>query len=156
MPRRTIGAILIAALVLACGGRQYRDLPSFTPTQAAASPSDVPAEFEARYAVAATSVTLFHVRFDQRNFNRIYAAADDSFRAATSEAAFTARLTELRERVGMSRSEDEISVDIAPRGQDLLVTITMETIFEKATLVETFVWRVTPSEMALLVRYETR
>ena len=81
---------------------------------------------------------------------------DDSFRAATKEADLVARLTALRDRVGMSHDENEVGIDIMQRSPDLFVTIAMETAFDNATLTETFVWRVTPSETTYLVRYETR
>ena len=42
------------------------------------------------------------------------------------------------------------------RSPDVLITLVMETTFDNATLTETFVWRVTPSEMIFLVRYESR
>ena len=149
-------AVVIGMVVLSCASQpQYRDLPSVTST-AAASPFEVPDAFEARYRAASAAATLFHVRFDQRNYSRIFAAADDSFRAATTEAAFTARLAALRDRVGASRSEDELRVEIGERGQDLIITIVLETIFDNATLVETFTWRVTPTEQPFLVRYDTR
>jgi len=82
--------------------------------------------------------------------------ADESFRATTNEADLTARLTALRDRVGMSRDENEVGVDIVDRSPDVLITLVMETTFDNATLTETFVWRVTPSEMIFLVRYESR
>ena len=148
-------ALLLAATLVACASPQVRPAVSLSPLPVP-SQLDVPVQFASRYAAAQTATTLFHVRFDQRNFSRIYAMADDSFRATTKEADLSARLGALRDRVGMSQGEDEIGVDIADRSPDVLITILMETTFENATLTETFVWRVTPSETTFLVRYESR
>jgi len=148
-------ALFLAAVLVACTGPQARPYDSFSPLPAP-SQLDIPVQFASRYAAAQTATTLFHVRFDQRNFSRIYAMADESFRATTTEADLTARLAALRDRVGMSRDENEVGVDIVDRSPDVLITLVMETTFDNATLTETFVWRVTPSEMIFLVRYESR
>ena len=154
---RVVSLILTAILVGCASQPEYRTLASGSPARAAsASPIAMPSEFGSRYVAAQTATTLFHVRLDQRNFSRIYAMTDDSFRATTKESDLSERLVALRDRVGMSRDENEVSVDVAQRGADLLVTLVMETTFENASLTETFVWRVTPSEMTYLVRYETR
>src|SRR5437867_261146 len=137
-------ALFLAAVLVACTGPQARQYDSLSPLPAP-SQLDIPVQFASRYAAAQTATTLFHVRFDQRNFSRIYAMADESFRATTNEADLTARLTALRDRV-----------DIVDRSPDVLITLVMETTFDNATLTETFVWRVTPSEMIFLVRYESR
>src|SRR5262245_39396036 len=97
---RRSAVIVVVALIAACGGSQPRRISaapttSLTPATVAVSPN-----VESRYRAAAAAVTLFHLRFDQRSFGRIYAAADDSLRAASTEAAFTARLGALRDRVG--------------------------------------------------------
>ena len=157
--RLTLALVLVVASLLACSGRQTTVFDSFPPSGspvAAPTQLDIPVAFASRYAAAQTATTLFHVRFDQRNFSRIYAMTDDSFRATTKEADLTARLSALRDRVGMSQSENEAAVDMSERGSDLLVTLVMETAFENTRLTETFVWRVTPSETTFLVRYDTR
>ena len=158
-----IRALIAVSLVTACagGGPTYRTLTdaSASPTPAptvTANVVDVPAAFQARYAAARAATTLFHVRFDQRNFARIYAAADPSLRTSTSEAGFTARLGALRDRTGATRGEEELAVDIVERSPDLIVTLVMGTDFENGVLTETFVWRVTPDETPYLVRYDTR
>jgi hypothetical protein len=148
--------LLLAAALLGCTASPPQTTSEGTLTPRSSATSDVTDEFEARYRAASAAVTLFHVRFDQRNFGRIYAAADDTFRATTTEEVFTSRIAAQRDRVGMTQSQDELSVDIGARGQDLLITIVVETIFQSATLVETFVWRVTPSQDVFLVSYVTR
>jgi hypothetical protein len=51
---------------------------------------------------------------------------------------------------------DEMSFEVLDRSPDVQITFMIETIFENGTLIETFVWRVTPSEMVYLVSYQTR
>jgi len=120
------------------------------------SSSGVPSTLQTRYAAAQAATTLFHVRFDQRSFGRMYAMTDGTFRKTIAEAAFTADMGALRDRVGASRNEDELDADAYEEGSDAIVTIFMETEFDNAVLNETFVWRVTPAEMTLLVSYEAQ
>jgi hypothetical protein len=81
---------------------------------------------------------------------------DETFRAATSEVQMTSMLSSLRERLGRSASLDELSSEVVDRSPDVQITFMLETIFENGTLIETFVWRVTPSELVYLVSYQTR
>ena len=148
-------ALSLAAVLVACAAPQARPADSPSPLPAP-SQLDIPVQFASRYAAAQTATTLFHVRFDQRNFSRIYAMTDGSFRATTTEADLVARLSALRDRVGTSRGENEVAVDLVDRSPDVLITLVMETTFENATLTETFVWRVTPNETTFLVRYDAR
>jgi hypothetical protein len=148
--------MLAVALMLpsvACGSAEPSP-PLRTATQAQATIG--PSTFDAQLAAAGSAITLFHVRLDQRNYRGIYAMTDDTFRAATNEAQMTAMLSSLRERLGRSASLDELSYDLVDRSPDVHITFMIETIFENGTLIETFVWRVTPSEMVSLVSYTTR
>ena len=81
---------------------------------------------------------------------------DATFRAASNEAQLTALLSSLRERLGRSLSVFEVSYDVVDRPPDVQIRFVIETNFENGTLIETFVWRVTPSEMVYLVSYQTR
>jgi hypothetical protein len=149
-------ALLCVALVLmpiACAPAEQSRQTSPTPRPLA---TVGPSTFESRYAAAASAITLFHVRLDQRNYAGIYAMTDDTFRASTSEAEMTAMLTSLRDRSGRSVAVDEISYEIVDQEPDVQVTIVVETTFETATGIETFVWRVTPSETVHLVSFRTR
>ena len=156
MTRHSLASLVVAALLLlplACGpAEQSRPAPSATRGAATIGPSTL----DSQYAAAASAITLFHVRLDQRNYAGIYAMTDDTFRASTSEAEMTALLTSLRDRSGRSVAVDEISYEIVDLPPDVQVTIVVETTFETATGIETFVWRVTPSEMVYLVSFRTR
>jgi hypothetical protein len=148
--------LLLAALIASCAAPSA-PAPSPSPTaRVAASASGVPSTLETRYAAAQAATTLFHVRYDQRTFSRIYAATDGAFKRTTSEAAFTAQLSALRDRTGASRNEDELDADAYEDGLDAMVTIVMDTEFDNTVLTETFIWRVTPAEMALLVSYQAQ
>ena len=148
--------MLAAALTLlsvACGPAAPSPPPR-TATQAQATIG--PSTFDAQLAAAGSAITLFHLRLDQRNYRGIYAMTDDTFRAGTNEVQTTAMLSSLRERVGRSMSLDELSYELVDRSPDVQITFVVETIFENGTLIETFVWRVTPSEMVYLMSYTTR
>jgi hypothetical protein len=145
--------VVVTLLPVACGSAQPSP-PLRTVTQAQAT--FAPSAFEAQLAAAESAITLFHVRFDQRNYRGIYAMTDETFRAATNEVQMTAMLSSLRDRLGRSASVSELSFDVLDRSPDVQITFMIETIFENGTQIETFVWRVTPSEMVYLVSYQTR
>lgn len=145
--------VALTLLSVACSPAQpVRPLETGTPAVATSGPS----LFEAQYAAAASAITLFHVRLDQRNYRGIYGMTDDTFRATTNEVQMTAMLSSLRERLGRSLSLDERSFEAVDRSPDVQITFEIGTAFEYGTLIETFVWRVTPSETVYLVSYRTR
>ena len=151
-PLVMLGVVLML-LPVACGSAE----PSReTPTATRARATLVPSTFDTQYAAAASAITLFHVRLDQRNYRGIYAMTDETFRAATSEAQLTATLTSLRERLGRSTSVYELSSEFLDRPPDVQIRFVIETTYENGAAFETFVWRVTPSEMVYLVSYQTR
>jgi hypothetical protein len=145
--------VALTLLSVACRAQEPSpQIPAATEAQSTFAPS----KFEAQLAAAGSAITLFHVRLDQRNYRGIYAMTDETFRAATSEVQMTAMLSALRDRLGRSASLDELSFEVLDRSPDVQITFMIETAFENGTLVETFVWRVTPSEMVYLVSYQTR
>jgi hypothetical protein len=152
-------ALVIAVMVAACAGTTGPSTASSSPDASArpsASPGGVPSTLETKYAAAQSATTLFHLRFDQRNFSRLYSLTDPSFKRQVTETRFTSDMSSLRDRVGASVNEDEIDADAFEEAGDAIVTIIMETTFEKAILSETFVWRVTPDELTFLLSYETQ
>ena len=150
--RLLILGVALTLLSVACSSAEPPPLPVATRALATTGPS----AFETRFAAAASAITLFHVRLDQRNYRGIYAMTDVTFRAVSTEAQMTATLTSLRDQLGRSLAVDEVSSEILDRSPDVQVTIVTETLFESGTLIETFVWRVTPSEMVYLVNYQYR
>lgn len=153
---RALRSLLLAALIAGCSAHAVPPVAPAVSASARASAGGVPSTLETRHAAARAAITLFHVRYDQRSFARIYASTDAAFRQAASETAFTAQLAALRERTGASRNEDELDADAYEDGADAVVTIVMETEYDLAVLTETFVWRVTPAEVALLASYRAR
>jgi hypothetical protein len=145
----------VALTLLSVACRSPEPSPQI-PTATEAQATFAPSKFEAQLAAAGSAITLFHVRLDQRNYRGIYAMTDETFRAATSEVRVTAMLSSLRDRLGRSVSLDELSFEVLDRSPDVQITFMIETIFENGTLIETFVWRVTPSETVYLVSYQTR
>lgn len=145
--------VVLTLLSVACGSAEPSPpTPAATRVQATFEPLT----FESQLAAAASAITLFHVRLDQRNYRGIYSMTDETFRAASSEAQLTAMLSSLRERLGRSASVFEESFEVVDRPPDVQIRFVIETNFENGTLIETFVWRVTPSEMVYLVSYQTR
>ena len=145
--------VALTLLSLACGSAEPSP-PLRTGTQAQST--FAPSTFEAQLAAAGSAITLFHVRLDQRNYRGIYAMTDDTFRAAANEVQTTAMLSSLRERLGRSLSVDELGYEVVDRSPDVQITFEIETSFENGILIETFVWRVTPSEMVYLMSFRSR
>jgi hypothetical protein len=148
--------VLCAAVMLLPMACSVFAQPPQTPAPARARATLSQSTFESRYAAAASAITLFHLRLDQRNYRGIYAMTDESFRSASTEAEFTATLTSLRDRLGRSTYVDELSSEVIDLAGDVEVTLLVETGFELGTLIETFVWRVTPSETVSLVSFQSR
>ena len=146
-------AVALMLVSVACGSAEPSP-PQRTATGARATIG--PSTFDAQLAAAGSAITLFHLRLDQRNYRGIYGMTDETFRSATTEAQMTATLSSQRERLGRSASLDELSYELVDRSPDVQITFMIETIFENGTLIETFVWLVTPSEMVYLVSYRTR
>jgi hypothetical protein len=148
-------ALIVAVVVAGCSGATGPSAASPT-TRASPSPGGVPSTLETKYAAAQSATTLFHLRFDQRTFDRLYSLTDPSFKREVSETTFTSDMSKLRDRVGASVNEDEIHAEAYEEAADAIVTIVMETTFENAILSETFVWRVTPDERTFLMSYESQ
>jgi hypothetical protein len=155
MARSSLAVLGVALMLLsiACGSAE--------PSRQTAVPTRAQetlglSTLDSRYAAAASAITLFHLRLDQRNYSGIYAMTDETFRAVSSEAQLTARLTSLRDRLGRSTSVDELSSEYVDLTPDVQLSFVIETTFENGTLIETFVWRVTSSEKVYLVSFQTR
>lgn len=151
-------ALVVAAVVVAgCSGTTGPSIASGAASaRASASSGGVPSTLETKYAAAQSATTLFHLRFDQRTFDRLYSLTDPSFKRRMSETTFASDMSKLRDRVGASVNEDEVGAEAYEEAGDAIVTIIMETTFQNAILSETFVWRVTPDERTFLMSYESQ
>jgi hypothetical protein len=82
---------------------------------------------------------------------------DQSYRSQISEDQLTSKLADMRQRLGQSAGTRERSHETAPLGEsgDVLITFVMDSAFEKGTATQTFVWRVTTSNVTYLMRYQS-
>ena len=120
-----------------------------------ASRSALPSAYSQYVAAQHANATL-KVRYDQADYHAIYALTDETFRARTSEAEMTTMLGDIRQRLGKSQGMRERTHETAPLGTtaDVLVTFVMSSTFDNGTATETLAWRVTPSNVTYLVRYQ--
>jgi len=146
-------ALVIAALLIGCSAPSPTSSETLTPRASSAPNASVPSSVQTRYAAAQAAVTLFHVRFDQRQFTRMYEMTDTSVRASLTQASFVSAMTQLRDRVGGSVDEQETQFDLDESGADVVITLYFETAFSNDVLNETFVWRVTRDEKTFLLSY---
>ena len=144
--------LAIAVIWSACGndGRQQTPPPSPSP-----SGFSLPSA-RSQYVAAQSANIKFGVRYDQADYHAIYLMLDQSYRSQISEEQLTTLLTSMRERLGTSGRTRERSYETSPLGDggDLLVTFVMDSTFEKGTALQTFTWRVTPSNVTYLMRYQ--
>jgi hypothetical protein len=99
-------ALIVALVVAACAGTTGpTTASSLASARASASSGGVPSTLETKYAAAQSATTLFHLRFDQRNFDRLYSLTDPSFKRQVTASTFTSDMSKLRDRVGASVNE---------------------------------------------------
>ena len=145
-----VGTILALGVVVAtCGGIDARPK---SPTPSATSPTPSRLELPSAYSqyVATQGATAkFSVRYDQADYHAIYLMLDQSYRSQISEDQLTSKLADMRQRLGQSAGTRERSHETAPLGEsgDVLITFVMDSAFEKGTATQTFVWRVTTSNV---------
>ena len=153
-----VAAMLALGFVVAtCEGGDVR------PNSAAPSPtSPTPSRLtlpsaHSQYVAAEGANATFSVRYDQADYHAVYLMLDQSYRSQISEPQLTSMLTDMRQRLGKSGGMRERSHETTPLGEsgDVLVTFVMDSTFEKGTATQMFGWRVTPSNVTYLVRYQS-
>ena len=150
----------ILALSLAVATCASAEIPPKTPTPSPTSPSPsrlaLPSAYSQSAAAQGANAT-FSVRYDQADYHAVYLMTDQSYRSQISEQQLTSVLTDMRQRLGKSGRTRERSHETAPLGEsgDVLVTFVMDSMFDKGTATQTFGWRVTPSNVTYLVRYQS-
>lgn len=103
--------------------------------------------------VAEQAVKDFHGMMDQRQYEAIYNAADDSLRTSMTKSEFVDYLQGIRDRLGtVIRAASRGFQLTTVAGQGARVALTFETEFERGTATERFVWRI-DDDRALLVLY---
>ena len=131
---------------------------TLTPSPTGPSPSRLvlPSAYS-QYAAAVGANATFSVRYDQADYHAVYLMTDQSYRSQISEQQLTSVLTDMRQRLGKSGRTRERSHETTSLGEsgDVLVTFVMDSAFENGSAIQTFGWRVTPSNVTYLVRYQS-
>jgi hypothetical protein len=103
--------------------------------------------------VGEQAVRDFHVMLDQRQYEAIYNAADDSLRTSMTKSDFVEYLQGVRDRLGTVVKANSRGFQITTAaGQGTRVALSFETEFERGTATERFTWRI-DEDKALLVLY---
>src|SRR5712691_7994334 len=158
-------AALFASTAIACEAAvdfAYVVMASESPSPTAARPrptaqgTGTADPFGSRWDATGLDYSRFRQRYEQRNYSAIYAMTDERLRATTTEAQFTTWLATVRERLGsISRSREvgHLARPI-PGSRDVDIVVVFDTVFQRGAVIETFVWRVTPTNLTYLISYD--
>ncbi len=92
---------------------------------------------------AKQSVAQFHSQLDSEHYDLIYAASDEKFQQATSQADFAKLLEAVHRKLGTVEQSSLRNTGVAWfAGQGATVTLTYDTMFAEGTGSERFVWHV--------------
>ena len=147
----------LAFVVAACAGIDVRPRsPAPSPTSPSPSGLAFPSAYS-QYVAAQHANATFSVRYDQADYHAIYLMLDQGYRSQISEDQLTSKLADMRQRLGKSAGMRERSHETSQLGEggDVLITFVMDSTFEKGTATQTFVWRVTTSNLTYLFRYQS-
>ena|SRR6266508_1884120 len=114
--------------------------------------------YHSQWVATGLDYSRFRARWDTRDYDAIYTMSDDRLRTAVTKEGFVAMLAVARERLGTSGRTREIRHEArrVPGTDDVDITMVLNSDFEKGAATETFVWRVTPSNLTYLVSYDVR
>jgi hypothetical protein len=107
-----------------------------------------------RYVAAQGEIGRFHARWEQHDYRTIYGNADATLRSTMTLEQLQNRLEGFAARLGRLTRTREVQRQLDWKGDDLFLTQVMDSQFEKTVAVETFVWRVTASNVVYLVNYD--
>jgi hypothetical protein len=150
-----VSVLVIAFVSAACGGVDVREKTG-QPSASTPGPSGFSLPFGYSQNVAAQGADAkFSVRYNQSDYHAIYLMLDQSYRSQVSEEQLT-DLAKMRQRLGTWGRTRERTHETTPLGDggDVLVTFLMDSTFEKGSGLQTFRWRVTPSNVTYLMRYQ--
>jgi hypothetical protein len=100
--------------------------------------------------LAKDSVGLFHSRLDTQQYPSIYAAADEKFHNAVTEADFAKLLGAIHNKLGTVRESNWRNTSIGWfAGQGATVTLVYETKFSDGSGTERFVWHIKNNQATL-------
>lgn len=93
--------------------------------------------------LAKQSVEQFHSQLDSEQYSAIYAAADDKFHSAVSEADFTKLLQAIHRKLGKVQDSNLKGENLSwYAGQGATVRLTYQTDFASGSGTEEFVWHI--------------
>lgn len=122
-------------------------------TESAGATSTQNRDEYSRSVAAQGEIGRFHTRWQQHDYRAIYGNAAPELRERVTLTDFQSMLESSAARLGAPGRTRELDRALDWRGDDLLITFRMDSKFEKADAVETFVWRVTSSNVVYLVSY---
>lgn len=100
--------------------------------------------------LAKENVGVFHAQLDTEQYNAIYAAADDKFHSATTEAEFAKLLQAIHSKLGTVRQANLRNKGVAwYTGQGATVTLVYDTKFSDGAAAEQFVWHIKDNQATL-------
>jgi hypothetical protein len=100
--------------------------------------------------LAKQAVEQFHSQFDSEQYSAVYAAADDKFHSATSEADFVKLLQAVHRKLGAVQRSNLRNTGVAWfAGQGATVTLVYNTTFSTGSGTEQFVWHVSDNRTLL-------
>jgi hypothetical protein len=150
---------LTIAVAVGCTPLATAPIATTTPSPTRTLPPGLSLEpYYSQYVATGLDMSRFSARWDARDFEGIYRMTDDRLRNTMTEPRFYATLSAARERFGASGRTREIRHEVRPLpgGDDVEVTLVMSSMFEKGPATETFVWRVTPTNVTYLVSFDIR
>ena len=93
--------------------------------------------------LAKRNVEQFHAQLNAEQYAAIYAACDEKFHQASSEADFTKLLDAVHKKLGSAQQSDLQNWRVAwLAGQGATITLAYGTKFSEGSATETFVWHV--------------
>jgi hypothetical protein len=101
--------------------------------------------------IAAQGVEQFHSDFNSEQYAAMYAAADEGFRKASSEADFLSLLQAVHRKLGKVQSSQRTNFQVGmSTGQGTVVTLVYTTNFDQGVGNEQFLWHMRDDQPVLL------
>ena len=95
------------------------------------------------------AVDGFHLQFNVGQYDRLYFAADEKFRATTSESDFTKFLQGVHQKLGAVQRSKRRNTSVAGSGDEIRITLVYYTSFDGGAGVEQFTWRISGNRVLL-------
>ena len=100
---------------------------------------------------ATKSVEQFHSQMNTEQYQTIYAAADEGFHKATTEADFVALLQAVHTKLGNVQTSQRTNFQVGvSTGQGTVVTLVYNTAFDQGSGTEQFLWHMRDDQPVLL------